>query len=150
MLQWDRMIHKGADIRRLLDQQITQWHEGLFDLLIQEADRCDRALKHFCGAKLTEDGNVQIFSDLMLQGKVRAAVCWATEHARGNVLFPTNLFGDLHKDNTNVTIIDILHQKHPAAQTPKASALVMCDTLPLLEDVVEITGSHILFIAHSV
>ena len=69
---------------------------------------------------------------------------------QGNVLFPTNLVGDLHKDNTNVTVMDILCQKYPAAQTPKASALVVCDTLPLLEDVVEITGSHILFVAHRV
>ena len=49
ILQRDQMICKGADIRRLLDRQITQWREGLFDLLIQEADRCDRGLKHFCG-----------------------------------------------------------------------------------------------------
>ena len=46
-------------------------------------------------------------------------------------------------------MLDILHQKHTAAQTPKASALVMCDTLLLLEGV-EITGSHILFVAHHV
>ena len=40
-----------------------------------------------------------------------------------------------------------LHQKHPVVQTPKSSDLVVCDTLPLLEDV-EITASHILFVAH--
>ena len=74
ILQRDRMIRKGADIRRLLDQCITQWCEGLFDLLIQEADRCDRGLKHSRGARLSKDGIVQIFSRLMLQGKVRAAV----------------------------------------------------------------------------
>ena len=60
------MIHKGADIHRLLDQSITQWHEGLFDFLIQEADRCARGLKQSCGARLSEDSIVQIFSRLML------------------------------------------------------------------------------------
>ena len=48
------------------------------------------------------------FLHLMLQGKVRDAVRWATECARGNVLFPTDLVGDLHEDNTNVTVMDIL------------------------------------------
>ena len=53
--------------------------------------------------------------------------------------------GDLNEDNTNVIVMDIMHQKHPAAQTPKASALVVCDTPPVLEDV-EIAGSHISFV----
>ena len=95
----------------LLDRCINQWCEGLFDLLIQEADRCDIGLKHSQAAKLSEGGVIQIFSYL------RAAVCWATEHARGNVLFPTDLVGDLHEDNTNITVMDVLHQRHPVAQT---------------------------------
>ena len=78
MLQRDRMVRKGADIRRLLDRRITQWRDGLFDILVQEADRCDKGLKHSCGARLSEEDIVRIFSRLMLQGKVRAAVRWAT------------------------------------------------------------------------
>ena len=46
MLQRDRMVHKGADIRRLLDWRIGQWRDGHFDLLVQEAVRCDSGLKH--------------------------------------------------------------------------------------------------------
>ena len=98
---------------------------------------------------MRESDNVWIFSRLMLQGIVRVAVHWATERARGNVLLPTDSVAELHEDNISVTVMDILHQKHPAAQTPKASALVMCDTLPLLEDV-EITDSHILLVVHCV
>ena len=84
-------------------------HERLFDLLIQEAHRCDTGLKHSHGAKLSEDGVVRISLHLMLQGKVRTAGRWAAVHARENVLFPTDLVGDLHGDNTNVTVMDILH-----------------------------------------
>lgn len=58
ILQQDWMVHKGADIRRLLDQCITHWCEGPFDFLIQEADRCDSGLKHSRGARLSEDGIV--------------------------------------------------------------------------------------------
>ena len=46
MLQRDRMVCKGADIRRLLDRLIGQWCDGHFDLLVQEADCCKRGLKH--------------------------------------------------------------------------------------------------------
>ena len=61
MLQRDRMVHKGVDIRRLLDRHIPQWHDGLFDILVQEADRCDKGLKHSCGARLSEEDIVRIF-----------------------------------------------------------------------------------------
>jgi len=37
----------------------------------------------------------------------------------------------------------------PYAQPPKTSSLVLCANLPLFEDV-EITGSHILFVAHCI
>lgn len=40
-------------------------------------------------------------------------------------------------------------QKHPNAENPKASFLVMCDALPLLEDV-EITGLQNLSFAHCI
>ena len=61
-------------------------------------------------------------------------------------MLPTDSVGDLHENNTSVTVMmDILHQKHPAAPTPKAFAFA----LPLLEDV-EITGSHIVFVVHRV
>jgi len=52
MLQHDQMVHKGADIYRLLDRRIGQWHDGHFDLLVQEADHCDSGLKHSCLANL--------------------------------------------------------------------------------------------------
>ena len=85
----------------------------------------------------------------MLQGKVRAAVHWATEHARGDVLMPTESVEGSHEGDASVTVMDILHQKHPDLRPPKASSLAACDVLPLLEDV-ETTGLHILFVAHHV
>jgi len=52
-------------------------------------------------------------------------------------------------NNTGISVLDVLRQKHPSAQPPKASSLVPCATLPLFEDV-EITGSHLLFVAHRI
>ena len=113
--------------------------------MVQEADRCDSGLKHSRRVNLTGDDAVRIFSRLMLQGKVRAAVWWATEHTRGELLMPTDVV-----DNTSgTTVLDVLCQKHLSARPPKASSLVPCDVLPLFEDV-EITGSHLLFVAHCI
>ena len=145
MLQHDRMVCKGTDIRRLLDRRVGQWHDGHFDLLVQKADHCDSGLKHSRRANIDEDNVTRIFSQLMLQGKVKAAVRWATERTRGELLIPS----DVVDDGSGTTVLDVLHQKHPSAQPPGASSLVPCDDLPLFEDI-EITGSHLLFVAHRI
>ena len=74
---------------------------------------------------------------------MKAAVQWATEHTRGELLMPS----DVVDDGLGTTVMDVLCQKHPS--TPGASSLVPCDDLPLFEDV-EITGSHLLFVAHRI
>jgi len=56
------MVHKGADVCMILDRRVDQWHDEHFDLLAQEADRCDGGLKHCHQANLNEEGVVRIFS----------------------------------------------------------------------------------------
>ena len=52
-------------------------------------------------------------------------------------------------ENSAATVLDVLHQKHPAPSPPTPSSLLRCDNLPLLEDV-ELTGSHILYSARTI
>ena len=113
--------------------------------MVQEADRYDNGLKHSHQANIYEDDITRIFSQLMLQGKMKAAVWWATEHTRGELLMPS----DVVDDDSGTTVMDVLHQKHPRTQPPGASSLVPCDDLLLFEDV-EITGFHLLFVAHRI
>ena len=91
VLQRDRMVRKGADVRRLLERRISLWREEKFDLLIQEAARCNQALQQSHHSPVDTDAIVRVFTILMLHGKVKAAVKWATERSRGVVLPP-----DLH------------------------------------------------------
>jgi len=44
IMQHDRVVKKGADIRRLIERCLMLWKGEKFDLLLQEARRCDRAL----------------------------------------------------------------------------------------------------------
>ena len=46
VLQRDRMIRKGNDIRRVLENRMAMWCRGEYDQLIQEAVRCDKLLKN--------------------------------------------------------------------------------------------------------
>ena len=139
------MVKKGTDVRRLLERRITLWRDGKFDLLFQEADQCNRALQRRKHTPIDNDATVRVFTRLMLRGKVKAAVRWATERSRGVVLSPDNVVDG----SEGATVLEILRQKHPAAQPPISDCLVHHDQLPLFEDV-EITGCHILHSARRI
>ena len=83
MLQRDRMVKKGSDVCYLLDRRVMLWREGKFDLLFQEAERFNRALQHSKHTPVDIDAIVCVFAKLMLCGKVKAAVRWATERSHG-------------------------------------------------------------------
>ena len=148
ILQCDRMVRKGGDVRRLIERRLSQWRDGNFDLLLQEADRCDSGLCSSHGCALKDTDIVRVFSCLILCGKLRTAVHWATECASGKVLLPTTVVNPDAADGP-LTVMDVLHQKHPAPLAPVPAALLSCDPLPQLEDV-EVTGSHVLLATHCI
>ena len=150
MLQRDRMVKKSADIRRVSERRMSMWRREEFELLIQEAVRCDKALR--CSSKRENDSShvVRVFTRLMLKGNVRAAVRWVSEKSRG-VLKPTDLL-DVKKPNgesVKMSVFEVLQQKHPDPVIPSKLALLPCTDLPKLEEV-EITGGHVLRIARSI
>ena len=112
------------------------WQDGQFDVLLQEAQRCDGTLsKSFKrSSNSSEDHLVRVFTKLMLQGNVRAAMRWITERTGGGLLNPTQ------------SVVDALKSKHPEPQVPPDSALPHSETFPFMEDV-EITAAHVQFVA---
>ena len=80
----------------------------------------------------------------MLEGNVRAAVCWLTERSGRGVLRPCD---STTVGETSMTVLEGLDLKHPDPRTPPDWALPSMENLSFLEDF-EITGFHILSIAH--
>ena len=68
------------------------WTESKFDQLVQEAIRCDYNLPTLCRDTqgCQHDHTVKVFTRLMLQGKIRAAMRWLTDRSRGHILHPTD------------------------------------------------------------
>ena len=75
---------------------------------------------------------------------MKAAVRWATGHARGEMLMHIDV---VHDDSGSI-VLDVLCQKHPSAQPSRAFFLVPYDDLRLFKDV-EITGFHF-FVAYHI
>ena len=70
ILQRDRMIRKTVDIRRVLERRMRMWKNEEFDLLLQEAVRCDKPLRNSCKGEIDKQHIVKVFTRLMLSGKV--------------------------------------------------------------------------------
>ena len=121
---------------------MEMWVDEKYDLLVQEADRCNSSLRVSKGT-FDDDAVARIFSRLMLQGKLKAAVQFATERSKGSVLHPSDIIND------SITVMDALRAKHPNPSAPCTSALLNCENLPQFEDV-EVTGHHILHIARRI
>ena len=91
MLQRDHLVRKGCDIRRLLERCMKLWRDGQFDALLQEAIRCDQSLRNSHERPSVKDSQkhlIKVFTRLMLEENVRAAVRWLTERSGGGVLKP--------------------------------------------------------------
>ena len=73
ILQRNRMVRKGSDIRRVMEKCLEMWSNDKFDALVEEAFKCDKTLKTRAH-KVNNDHFVSVFTRLMLQGKTRAAV----------------------------------------------------------------------------
>jgi len=123
------------------------WRDEQYDVLLQEAVRCDQSLHNSHQRPSSKDSHehlIKVFTRLMLEGNVCAAVRWLTEHSGGGVLKPSNL---TTVGGTSMTVLEALGLKHPDSCNPPDWVLPSMDKLPFFEDS-EITGSHILSIAH--
>uniref|UniRef100_A0A8D9B3J6 C2H2-type domain-containing protein n=1 Tax=Cacopsylla melanoneura TaxID=428564 RepID=A0A8D9B3J6_9HEMI len=135
MLQRDKMITKGIDVRRLLKKRLDMWIKGQFDELLYEAERCNRQMKSN-HADLSEDHKVRIFTRLVLQGKLREASRWITEKGTNGVLDIDAVLND------GTTVLDALKSKHPPQKDPDPTVFLQCENLPLMVDV-DVACGHI-------
>ena len=143
------MIKKAADIRRPLERRMMMWKNNEFDQLLQEAIRCDRSLRNTRKGDVDDHHIVRMFTRVMLNGRVRAAVRWLSEKRRGSVLQPSDLIEtkDVRGNMSKLSVWEILNQKHPDPRLPSRLALLNCDDLPSFEEV-EISSGHIIHVAH--
>ena len=91
-----------------------------------------------------------MFTRLMFSDKVHAAVRWLSEKGRGSVLQPSDLIEtkNVRGNMSKLSVLKILHQKHPNPRLPSRSAPFSCDDLPSFEEV-EISSCHIMHVARS-
>ena len=153
ILQRDRMVKRAKEVRRTIDRRLSMWSDEKFDALVQEAVRCDHPFQLVRKRKSnnqSSDHVTRVFTRLMLLGKVKAAMRWLSDESRGRVLLPTDTIQvQTNGQIDSISVLDALKLKHPKAQLPCSSTLLLDSDIPPFEDI-DVTGSHVATIAHRI
>ena len=87
ILQRNRMIRNGNDIRRVMEKRMDKCTNDDFDTLVEEAVSCDRTHRTQTHRN-DSDHFVAVFTRLMLQGKTRAAMRWLQSDQSESLVLP--------------------------------------------------------------
>ena len=108
------------------------WEDDLLEQLIQEVELCDKNLPKSV-TKMLDEKVIHVFSGMILQGKIREAVCFITSSSEtGGILRADDDFGN----------------KHPEQREPDNEAFIDCEHFPTLIDI-NVRAEHILKTAGS-
>ena len=88
--------------------------------------------------QMSEEKAINLFSGMILQGKIRQAVRFITDRSEtGGILCPDDDAG------TGKTVQEVLESKHPEQREPDPEAFIICEDLPVLIDV-DVMADHML------
>ncbi len=143
VLHCDNLIKRTRDVVRTLNRLLDMWSDNMFDLLVQEAVRCDKSFK--CRRRgISSDHFERVFTRLVW---LRAASRWITERSKGSVLSPNDqVIMSVEGTEQSIPVVTALKLKHPSSCSPHSSILL---DLPFFEDL-EVSGSHVRTIAHRI
>ena len=128
ILQRENFIKKLRDVVRSLHRRLDLWLDGQFDILVQEARRCDRPFNSNRGKQVNKRHTERVFTRLMLHGRVCSAMRWLTDRIKGSVLKPNET---IDTPSGPVKVIDALRSKHPSPSFPHSSSLIKPETTSL-------------------
>ena len=125
LLQKPHPASKTRDHVEVLDRRLRAWKDGDVDGLMREGRAIQNHIPSRHANHDLNERNTFIFSKLVLEGRVQAALRFLSNNHGGGVLKLTDTVGD----DEGRTVLDVLQDKHPVAQPVQASALVTttCD-----------------------
>ena len=126
LLQKPHVGSKCRDHVEVLDRRLKLWREGNLDELLREGRTIQHHLTHRRTRSELSNGDdnngytARTFANLVFQGKIHSALRFLSDNQGGSVL---SLDEQASTDN-NVTVREVLRQKHPAPRDEHAEALL--------------------------
>ena len=129
LLQKPNTKSKAKDHAQHLERRLQQWSEGDLEGLMSEGRTIQLHFNQKPHQRRSDKQTTKTFSKLMIEGKVRAAMRLISESSCGS---PLNLDSCTGPNPTDETVREILSKKHPPAQPPRQSSLIISDA-PTIE-----------------
>lgn len=128
MMQHSRDMRKAWHIRRRLNSRMDLWIKKQYDCLVESTMSDSEGFRSNLKDRFDKEHTAKVFQRLLLQGRTRASVRWATERDNNAVLDPWSQ----SNPNSDELVIDILNKKHPSGVTPPKESLFSYEKLPLM------------------
>ena len=129
LLQKPHSSSKAREHVVCLQRRLDSWQIGDINNLVIEGRTIQHRLKqnHRHARSSKEEQTTRLFTKLMLQGKVRAALRILTNESKGGPL-PIDTRLSTHPDQPITTVRDELLKKHPPGQPAHPDALISSTT----------------------
>ena len=101
-------VQRAQNIRQRFERRLEKWRAGSFAMLVQDTVCTSHTQITKTTHGMTEESIANTYSSLVFHGKIRAAVCFATERGEGGVLQMDSI-----NANSKSKVFDVLHKKHP-------------------------------------
>ena len=125
ILQRSPDFKRAHDIWRRVETRLRQWQEEKSLMLVEDTIRTSRGLISHMRRSMSDEAIAKSFTTMVLKGKIRQAVRFATLRGEGGVLKGSDV-----DSKTGKTVLEVLHSKHPEAVAPDATVLEDYDILP--------------------
>ncbi len=102
-----------CDIKRRVERRLQLWTDGHYNALMQ--DIIGEAMRGAGSSQGTADEDIiaRKYNSMVLNGKLHAAVCFATNRGGGGVLLPQDSC-----TKTGRPVMEVLHLQHPNTRIP--------------------------------
>ena len=125
ILQKTKDVKGNAAIGRRISRRLDQWERGEFGSLVRTTENTAFASISTIRGKDDDVQIANVYTKLVLEGKLRAAVRYVTDREGGGLLQPTDT-----DEKSGEPIVDVLRSKHPEEQVPEAADLHVYDEVP--------------------
>ena len=144
LLQKPHCQSKSRDHVAALERRLRAWRTGDIDGLLREGRTIQGQLRFTKAGRQDgdDDANTKVFTKLVLEGNIHAALRYLSDNRKGGVLS----LDEYVDDRRERTVREVLHEKHPSPRELHASTLVsVTDDPPTVHPVYfdRITGSVI-------
>ena len=112
ILQRSPKVVSATAIRNRIKSRLQLWMNGEFEWLVHDTVTEMKTIRYNQSHHQTQEQVAKVYSRLLLQGKVRAAVRWLTERANGGLLMPDDMDEQKHQP-VHRTLCDL----HPEARS---------------------------------